>query len=231
MDKLEISGLPEDDPTLTPPSDNESSEKSRVSSDNESSEKSRVSSENESSEKNRVSAEDGDSGKKSGKKKKKSAGRYAAEFFIKIGVTALIIWALCSFVIGIYIVHGNSGYPMLKDGDLCIIYRWGELHQGDEVAYLQDGKIRFGRIVALPGNTVDLSEENLTVNGYGVFEDAVYPTTGEGALVGFPYEVPKDSYFILNDYRSDITDSRSYGAVSKKNIKGKVVFVMRRRGI
>ena len=72
MDKLEISGLPEDDPTLTPPSDNESSEKSRVSS------------------------EDGDSGKKSGKKKKKSAGRYAAEFFIKIGVTALIIWALCS---------------------------------------------------------------------------------------------------------------------------------------
>ena len=219
MDKLEISGLPEDDPTLTPPSDNESSEKSRVSS------------ENESSEKSRVSSEDGDSGKKSGKKKKKSAGRYAAEFFIKIGVTALIIWALCSFVIGIYIVHGNSGYPMLKDGELCIIYRWGELHQGDEVAYLQDGRIRFGRIVALPGNTVDLSEGNLTVNGYGVFEDAVYPTTGEGALVSFPYEVPKDSYFILNDYRSDITDSRSYGAVSKKNIKGKVVFVMRRRGI
>ena len=219
MDKLEISGLPDDDQALTPPSDNESSEKSRVSS------------ENESSEKSRVSSEDGDSGKKSGKKKKKSAGRYAAEFFIKIGVTALIIWALCSFVIGIYIVHGNSGYPMLKDGDLCIIYRWGELHQGDEVAYLQDGRIRFGRIVALPGNTVDLSEGNLTVNGYGVFEDAVYPTTGEGALVGFPYEVPKDSYFILNDYRSDITDSRSYGAVSKKNIKGKVVFVMRRRGI
>ena len=194
MDKLEKSGLPEDDLTLTPPSENESLEKS-------------------------------------GKKKKKSAGRYAAEFFIKIGVTALIIWALCSFVIGIYIVHGNSGYPMLKDGDLCIIYRWGELHTGDEVAYLQDGEIRFGRIVALPGNVVDLSEESLTVNGYGVFEDAVYPTTGDGALIGFPYEVQKDSYFILNDYRPDVKDSRSYGAISKESIKGKVVFIMRRRGI
>ena len=83
----------------------------------------------------------------------------------------------------------------------------------------------------MPGNTVDISEGNLTVNGYGVFEDAVYPTTGEGALISFPYEVPENSYFVLNDYRSDVNDSRSYGAISKKNIKGKVVFVMRRRGI
>ena len=172
-----------------------------------------------------------EAGKKKKVRKKKSAKRYAAEFFIKIGVTALLIWALCTFVIGIYIVHSNSGYPMLKDGDLCIIYRLGELHQGDEIAYIQDGKLRFGRIVAMPGNSVDLSDGNLTVNGYGVFEDAVYPTTGEGAVISFPYEVPEDSYFVLNDYRSDVTDSRSYGAIMKKNIKGKVVFVMRRRGI
>lgn len=169
--------------------------------------------------------------KKVKKRKKKSTARYAAEFFIKLIVTALAIWALCTFIIGIYIVHSNSGYPMLKDGDLCIIYRLGELHSGDEIAYLQGGKIRFGRIVAIPGNSVDINEDNLTVNGYGVFEDAVYPTTGEGALISFPYEVPENSYFVLNDYRSDVNDSRSYGAISKKNIKGKVVFVMRRRGI
>ncbi|SEF71006.1 signal peptidase I [Eubacterium ruminantium] len=175
-------------------------------------------------------------GEKSGtsqkkKKKKKSTGRLAAEFFIKLIVTALAIWALCTFVIGIYIVHSNSGYPMLKDGDLCIIYRLGELHSGDEVAYLEGGKIRFGRIAAMPGDEVTISEENLSVNGYGVFEDTVYPTTGEGALISFPYTVPEKAYFILNDYRSDVTDSRSYGAIAKKNIKGKVIFVMRRRGI
>ena len=169
--------------------------------------------------------------KKKKVRNKKSAKRYAAEFFIKIGVTALIIWALCSFIIGIYIVHGNAGYPMLKDGDLCIINRLAELHAGDEVAYIQDGKICFGRIVAIPGNTVDLSEGSLTVNGYGVFEDTVYPTTGEGAIISFPYEVPNNSYFILNDYRADVKDSRSYGAISKDDIKGKVIFIMRRRGI
>ncbi len=165
------------------------------------------------------------------KKKKKSAGKYARDFFIKIAVTVLAIWALCTFVIGIYIVHSNSGYPMLKDGDLCLVYRLGELHSGDAVAYSDGDKVVFGRIVAMPGDTVDINEDVLTVNGYGVFEDTVYPTTAEGAQISFPYMVPEGSYFILNDYRSDIHDSRCEGAVSKKNIKGKVIFIMRRRGI
>ncbi len=165
-----------------------------------------------------------------GKKKKKSTKRIAAEFFIKIGVTALLIWALLTFVVGIYVVHSNTGYPMVKDGDLCIIYRLGEIYNGDEVAYRMDGKIRFARVVAMPGDVVDISEESMTINGYGVFEDTVYPTTGEGALIQFPYTVPEGTFFVLNDYRSDVTDSRTYGAIPKTKVKGKVVFMMRRRG-
>jgi len=164
------------------------------------------------------------------KRKKKSAGRLAAEFFIKLGVTALLIWALLTFVVGIYVVHSNTGYPMVKDGDLCIIYRLGEIYNGDEVAYRMDGKIRFARVVAMPGDVVDISEESMTINGYGVFEDTVYPTTGEGALIQFPYTVPEGTFFVLNDYRSDVTDSRTYGAIPKTKVKGKVVFMMRRRG-
>ena len=164
-------------------------------------------------------------------KKKKGAGRYAAEFFIKIGITAAIIWALCTFVTGIYVIHSNSGYPMIKDGDLCIIYRLAELHDGDLVAYSASGETHFGRIVAAEGDSIDVEEESLTVNGYGVYEDAVYPTTAEGISVQLPYTVPSESYFLLNDYRSDINDSRNYGGIPKSDIKGKVVFVMRRRGI
>ena len=164
-------------------------------------------------------------------RKRKTTRRLIIEFFLKIGITVLAVVILLTWVVGIYVIHDNSSYPMLKDGDLCVIYRLATLNNGDEVAYVQDDKLRFGRIVALPGDVVDISEDALTVNGYGVYEDAVYPTTGEGAKIRFPYTVPEGTYFILNDYRSDVNDSRTFGAIPKGGIKGKVVFVMRRRGI
>ena len=83
----------------------------------------------------------------------------------------------------------------------------------------------------MPGDTVEISDGSLTVNGYGAFEDAVYPTTDEGSKITYPYKVPEDTVFVLNDYRSDATDSRTYGAIPKSDTKGCVVFVMRRRGI
>lgn len=169
--------------------------------------------------------------KKKPTRKKKTTLRIAVEFFIKLGVTALIIVLLLVFVVGVYVNHSNSSYPMIKDGDLCITFKLGEYANGDEIAYEQDGEIRFGRIVALPGDTVDILDGSITVNGYGVFENTVYPTTAEGATITFPYKVEEDTVFLLNDYREDITDSRTYGSIPKKMTKGKIVLVIRRRGI
>ena len=164
-------------------------------------------------------------------RKKKTAKDFAISFFIKVGITVLCLWILLTWVVGVYVNHSNSSYPMLKDGDLCITFRLANLNTGDEIAYERDGQIYFGRIVALPGDTVEISDGSLTVNGYGAFEDAVYPTTDEGSKITYPYKVPEDTVFVLNDYRSDATDSRTYGAIPKSDTKGCVVFVMRRRGI
>ena len=163
-------------------------------------------------------------------KKKKSALHFAIEFFVKIAVTAAVVAVLVIFVVGIYINHSDSSYPMIKDGDLCIPYTLGTILRDDEIAYQKDGKIRFGRVVGMPGDVVEITEENLTVNGYGVYENAVYPTTAEGAKIEFPYTVPADSYFVLNDYRSDATDSRMYGGIPKSETKGKIFLLLRRRG-
>ena len=165
------------------------------------------------------------------KKKKRTATSYAIEFFIKIGVTAIAVWALCTFVISININHSNSGYPMIKDGDLCISYRLAKLVLSDEISYRHDGKVSFGRVVAKSGDIVDIREDAIIVNGYDVFEDTVYPTTAEGAKIEFPYTVPQDSVFVLNDYRSDVNDSRSFGALPVKEALGKVILVIRRREI
>ena len=168
---------------------------------------------------------------KSKKRKKKTAKDYALEFLIKIVITALVVAALLVFVIGIHVNHGNSSYPMIKDGDLVITYKLGEVQNGQEIAYKKDGKIRFGRIVAREGDTVQITDEYLTVNGYGVVEDVVYPTTAERATISFPYIVPQGAVFVLNDYRPDAGDSRTYGAIPLSDVEGEVVLILRRRGI
>ena len=164
-------------------------------------------------------------------KKKRTAKSFMIEFFIKVAVTAIVVAVLLLFVAGVYVNHSNSAYPMIKDGDLCITYKLAKLVKGDEIAYVRDGKIKFGRIVAVAGDTVDISEDTITVNGMGVYEDTVYPTTAEGSSISYPYVVPADTVFVLNDYRDDVTDSRTYGSIALSDTKGKVVLVLRRRGI
>ena len=169
--------------------------------------------------------------KKSKKKKKKSAGQLAAAFFIKLGVTAVVLWILLGFVVAIYVNHSHASYPMIKDGDFCLVLRLGKVTEGEEVAYKKNGEIKFGRILAKAGDVVDIKGDVLMVNGYNVTTDVVYPTTSEGSKIEYPYTVPEGSYFILNDFRAEVTDSREFGAVKKSEIKGKIIFIMRRRGI
>ncbi|MCR5102874.1 MAG: signal peptidase I [Eubacterium sp.] len=165
------------------------------------------------------------------KKKRKGAAYYAIEFFVKIITTALIVWIILHFVAGVYVNHSNTSYPMIKDGDLCITYKLAAPLENEVVAYEVNGKTCFGRAVAFAGDVVAIGDEGLTINGYGLYEDTVYPTTAEGASINFPYTVPDGTVFVLNDYRSDASDSRIYGGIDKSQLKGKVVLVVRRRGI
>jgi signal peptidase I len=59
----------------------------------------------------------------------------------------------------------------------------------------------------------------------------VYPTPTEGSAVSFPYKVPDNCVFVLNEYRSDLSDSRTFGGIPLEKIQGTVVFTMRMRGI
>ena len=165
------------------------------------------------------------------KRKKRTAKDYIIGLSVKLGITALALWILLTFVGGIYINHTNSSYPMIKDGDLCITLKIGTPVQGDAVAFKSGEEIRFGRVIASAGETVDIKDDRILVNGTGIFEETVYPTSEEGSKITYPYTVPEDSLFILNDFRSDNSDSRTLGGIPLSDCRGKVIFVMRRRGI
>lgn len=164
-------------------------------------------------------------------KRKKTSRDYAIELLIKIAATVVLVLILCFFVIGIHINHGNSSYPMIKDGDLVITFKLSDIKAGDEIVYTRDGKIKLGRVVATGGDEVDINDSYVMVNGLGIAEDVVYPTSSDGAKTAFPYKVPEKSFFVLNDFRSDTDDSRAFGAVSDKECEGKIFLILRRRGI
>lgn len=164
-------------------------------------------------------------------KRRKTSKDYAIEFFIKLGVTVVIVLILCFLVLGIHLNHGNSSYPMIKDGDLVITYRLGKPRSGEEVGYTKDGKFKLGRVVAVGGDEIDINDSYVKVNGFGIAEDVVYPTSSAGAAITFPYKVPEGSYFVLNDFRSDNEDSRQFGSITDEECEGTVIFIMRRRGI
>ena len=164
-------------------------------------------------------------------KKKKTAKDHAIRFFVKIGITALVLILTLTFVLGVYVNHTNSSYPMIKDGDLCLTFKLAKIQKGDVVAFEQDKEIKFARVIASEGETVEIKNDLVCVNGSGIPDNTVYKTTTEGSKISYPYTVPEKSIFVLNDLRSDTSDSRTLGAIPLSECKGKVIFVMRRRGI
>lgn len=164
-------------------------------------------------------------------KKKRSAKKQAAVFFIKVGVTALAVWILLTFVAGVHVCHENNAYPAIRDGEFCMTYRLAEPKAGAMIVYRQNGKARFGRVIAVSGEKVTIFNDYITVDDYGISENAVYPTSPEGSAISYPYIVPDKCVFVMNDFRSDISDSRTFGGIPLDDVEGAVVFTMRMRGI
>ena len=164
-------------------------------------------------------------------KKKRTAASYALSFFGKITGTAVVLWILLTFVFGVYVCHTNSAYPTIRDGEFCLTYRLAELRQGNMIIYRQDGEIRFGRVIAFSGDKVSVFEDSVQVNDYGITDNSLYPTSPEGSAICYPYYVPDNCVFVLNEYRGDLSDSRTYGAVPLRAVQGRIVFTMRMRGI
>ena len=150
---------------------------------------------------------------------------------LKVLIIGMTVFVVNFFILGIYIIHDNNMYPAIKDGDLCFTYKLTSYLSEDPIVYKRNGQVHFGRIIALPGDTVDLKDNGVYVNNSLISEKVLYPTTHQGSKITFPYTVAKDHVFVLNDFRELISDSRTYGAIPIKDLKGKVVFLMRRRGL
>ena len=153
---------------------------------------------------------------------------------LKIALIALAFILLFTFLFGAERYQDPSMSPAIKDGDLVIFHRYskvGYLTQ-DAVVLEYEGKRHVRRVVATAGDTVDITEEGLIINGALQQETAIYQNTEryENDMV-FPLTVPEREIFVLGDARTDAADSRVYGTVEIDDTLGKVIAVIRSRGV
>ncbi len=145
---------------------------------------------------------------------------------------AAVFWVLFTQVFLITQASGNDMFPSVKDGDLVICFRLQHGYVKDDVViYTVDGRDHIGRVAAVATDSVMLDESgSLLVNGTDQAGEILYPTYAKDGQA-YPYQVPENTVFLLGDYRTQATDSRDYGAVMLGDVKGKVITILRRRGL
>ena len=151
----------------------------------------------------------------------------------RVALLAAAGWLLFTQV---FLVTQNAGlgmFPALKDGDLMVVFRLQrDYAKNDVVTYRAEGRRYVGRIAAAAGDEVDMDEDgNLTVNGALQTGEILYPTYAGEDGPAYPYTVPEGCVFLLGDYRTQTLDSRDFGAISMENVEGKVITILRRRGL
>lgn len=124
-------------------------------------------------------------------------------------------------------ISGSSMSPILNEGEIVISIKNKKLNTGDIIAFYHGNKILTKRVIAKPGNWVNIDKDGLVyIDGNLLKEDYIKEKTLGSSNIEYPYQVPAEHWFVLGDDRHETIDSRSsdIGSISKENIIGKIVF-------
>lgn len=199
----------------------------------------------------------------------KSPGRRLAPVvLLAIGALVLVLLTVRSSIASLHRAHGSSDAPTIRDGDVFIVNRLAydlrlpltghrlarlaDPQRGDMVLFLVpiSGHLATKRVVAIPGDLVEVRAGRLVVNGL----PARYRSVGSSApqdpstifleewnglrhFVTCPSHVPPTDaasvtavpvghYFLLGDNRESL-DSRDFGPVPRDAIQGRVAIASR----
>lgn len=131
-------------------------------------------------------------------------------------------------------VVGDSMEPVLCNGQEILmnrlIYRISMPKRGDVVVFLPNGNqnshFYVKRVVGLPGETVQIRDGSVYIDGVLLAEDESLDKIADPGIAQNELELSSDEFFVLGDNRNSSEDSRSgnIGAVKKDTIIGKAWF-------
>jgi signal peptidase I len=129
------------------------------------------------------------------------------------------------------VARGTSMLPALRDGQQLTAKRFApddkiEVARGDVVAFWfpNDPSVTyFARLVGMPGETVEIREGAVFINGRKLDEPYVDPALNRSSGTEQPVYVKLHYYYVLGDNRDNSSDSRMWGLVPEKYIHAKVI--------
>ena len=159
-------------------------------------------------------------------KKEKQKKKYLTDSLILV-IIFILLFLLLKVIFGIAIVEGNSMRPYLRNKNGTLFYRLTKEYKvNDIVIFPEENDLLIKRIIGVEGDIIDIDNETgtLYINGEKENRLGIGPTYLESDGISFPLVVGKCEIFVLGDNRSDSRDSRSFGLIRTKDIKGRVIF-------
>lgn len=159
-----------------------------------------------------------------------------ASFFELIKTVSFVLvvaFLIRHYLIQPFVVDGASMEPNFHHQEYILVdklsYRWREPTRGDVVVFhppeRQDNFIK--RIIGLPGETITIQDNQVTVDGQPVAEAYIAPSGGASRdLPNTTYRVGSDEYFVLGDNRNYSKDSREIGPIGRKRIIGRAWLIL-----
>lgn len=145
-----------------------------------------------------------------------------------------VLWALVialilrTFVVQAFWIPSRSMVPTLQVNDRVLVAKfWYHIQPPKRgqifvFKYPVDPKRDFvKRIIGLPGETMAIRDGVVYIDNEPVPEEYV---KFHDSYSMDPLQIPEDSYFAMGDNRPNSADSRFWGFVPKKNIRGPVFF-------
>ena len=143
---------------------------------------------------------------------------------IETALLTAIIFLLVNTATGRFRIEGQSMEPNLHDGEYVLVdkvsYALHAPQRGDVIVLLrpnpQPDLIK--RIIGLPGDTIEVRNGQVYVNGAALAEPYLSQPTNSTIPAR---QVEPGRYFVMGDNRNNSSDSRSFGSIARSDIVGR----------
>lgn len=150
--------------------------------------------------------------------------RGAVSLLVVVAAISVLVATLWMPVLQIY---GSSMAPTLEAGQIVVSVKKHQWKTGEIVAFWHGNKLLIKRVIAGPGQWVDINEDGaVTVDGQVLSEPYITELSSGNCDIELPHQVPESHWFLMGDNRETSVDSRStlIGDISSEQIEGQIIF-------